>query len=62
MNVHVEVGKSTNNVVVNSLFYKGLRKFKSQKNGKKWEKKAKCLQNVCKKLKCLQTNAGNPYK
>ena len=34
-NVHVAQVRNTNNVVVNSLFYKGLRKFKSQKNGKK---------------------------
>ena len=59
MCVHVAQARNTNNVVVNSLFYKGLRKIKSQKNGKNAEifvnfakMFAICLQ---KKAKCMQT-------
>ena len=32
---HVAVVRNTNNVVVNSLFYKGLRNFEKLKNSKK---------------------------
>ena len=59
---HVAVVKNINNVVVNSLFYKGLRYFEKSKNHKILWKKVKLYTICARKVKFMCTNLEKPYK